>query len=656
MRPYFGSLPTLPRQRLLSLSLLLSLLLLAACGTPPSLPTRVPTLPAGGTPAPGTPAPQMSLIASTPAPAVPPSPTPVPVDLVICQTAEPLSLYLYGDDTAARAGILEALYDGPIDLVNDTPQPVILTGLPNLADGSLRLEAAAVQPGDRVVDADTWQVVQLAEGVHLAQVDGSVITYTGEAPAAAAQVSADFHLQPGVLWSDNQPLTADDSRFSFEAAAFYDTPASKFVTDRTLAYEVVDRLTTRWTGLPGWRDPQAAQRFWSPLPRHLFDGVSPSELKTNADANDRPLGWGPFQLQDWQKGDRLTLVRNPNYFRAGAGLPKVDRVIFRFGLTPDQILDEMKAGRCDIGPAAVGWTGWVEQLRADPDHLAPQFAPEAAFEHLDFGIQPAPDYRRAAGEDFFQDARARQALADCLDRQALIDQLLSGIGAPPASYVPAGHPLYAAGQVTEYPFDAARGRKLLADLGWTDSDGDGVRDRAGKPLSLDYVSGPEGSAFRAQLAQALQAQLRANCGVDLRLKWAAVDDPGQGLYAPWPGGPVFGRRFDLASFPWRAGQEPPCELYLSSAIPDDLNPAGANDLGYSNPEFDVACRRALAAYDPAERAAAHAAAQAIFTRDLPSLPLFFRFVAGVARPGVTGYRLDPSARSDLWNIEMIGRP
>ncbi|MBP7694635.1 MAG: hypothetical protein KA764_22120, partial [Anaerolineales bacterium] len=77
--------------------------------------------------------------------------------------------------------------------------------------------------------------------------------------------------------------------------------------------------------------------------------------------------------------------------------------------------------------------------------------------------------------------------------------------------------------------------------------------------------------------------------------------------------------------------------------------------GYSSPEFDAACQRAQTAFDPAERRAAHQQAQAIFTRDLPVVPLFFRFAASVARPGVAGYRLDPSARSDLWNLEIIGR-
>lgn len=631
--------------------------LLTACANPAPLPTLAPTLALPATPETSPPPtealPTTAAPTLTAAPTVPPSPTPVPIELIVCQQAEPTSLYLYSDDVAARAGILEALYDGPIDTLNFELQPVILEELPSLANGRLVLREVTVRPDDRVVDAVDLQVKVLAEGVRLAQLDGSVVTYTAGAPARTVQVSAEFRIQPGIVWSDNQQLTADDSRFSFEAAAYFDTPTSKFVTDRTQSYEVVNTLTVRWTGLPGFRDREAQRRFWSPLPRHLFQNINPSDLKTNADANERPVGWGPFVLREWIRGERLTLTRNPNYFRAAEGLPYADQLVFRFGLTPEEILREIEAGRCHIGSQVTDFTALTPQLLAGQQAgtLAPQFAPDLVFEHLDFGIVSADGYQRAAGADVFQDVRVRQAIAHCVDRQALIRELVNGLGEPPASYVSDVHPLHGGDRLTTYRFDPARGRTLLAEAGWTDVDGDGVRERGDRRLTLEYVSGPETSAFRRQLAQLLQAQLR-NCGLELRLRWVTPED----LYAPWPGGPLFGRRFDLSSFPWRSGVEPPCELYLTEAIPNDLSPGGANNTGYSSAAFDAACRRARRSFDPEQQRAAQLEAQVIFTRDLPSLPLFFRYRAGVAHPGVTGYRLETTARSDLWNVEAIRPP
>jgi peptide/nickel transport system substrate-binding protein len=117
---------------------------------------------------------------------------------------------------------------------------------------------------------------------------------------------------------------------------------------------------------------------------------------------------------------------------------------------------------------------------------------------------------------------------------------------------------------------------------------------------------------------------------------------------------LFGRHFDLGAFPWRTGSEPPCELYLTEAIPGDQNPGGANDSGYSSQAFDTACQVARRALDAATRHQGQVAAQVVFMQDLPSLPLFFRPKIAVAVPAVTGLQLDTTAGSILWNVETLG--
>ena len=147
----------------------------------------------------------------------------------------------------------------------------------------------------------------------------------------------------------------------------------------------------------------------------------------------------------------------------------------------------------------------------------------------------------------------------------------------------------------------------------------------------------------------VQSQLLNNCGIDLNLKLYSVEE----LTDPWPNGVLFGKKFDLGEFPWRTGIEPPCDLYLTEAIPSGQNPGGVNNTGYSNPAFDQACLAALNALDGVTRQAKHAEAEVIFSQDLPSLPLFLRLKVGVALPRVKDYHLDSTANSDLWNIEAI---
>jgi peptide/nickel transport system substrate-binding protein len=607
------------------------------------------------TPAPADQTPAVSAGADvTPAAAPVPTmaPTPAPKTLVVCQKDEPLSLYLYGDNTTARAGIFEALFDGPIDAVGYAYQPVILEALPSIENGGLTVSTVEVRPGDLVVDAVTGAVVPLGEKVQLAQPDGSRVIYEGTEPARTLQLSAGFKIKAGLRWSDGQPLTADDSLFSYEVAASADTPASKVFIDRTARYEAVDDRTLRWTGLPGWLDTNYFLRFWTPLPRHRFGQLSPADLLKDSEAAQRPLGWGAFVLDDWQPGDHLTLTRNPYYFRAAEGLPRLDQVIFRFGLDPAQVLVELQAGRCDVGAETAGWSDQLQTLLAarDAGWLAPQFVADTAFEHLDFGIMPVEDYKRPAGNDLFQDSQVRHAFAYCLDRQALVDKLLAGLAEVPASYLPARHPQYAGDLVTLYAFNPGQGQALLAAAGWTDTDGDGIRENGKRKLVVQYATGPETDLVQASLVEMVQAQLRANCGIETQIQLYAPET----LYEVWPRGVLFGRKFDLGVFPWRAGIQPPCDLYVSEAIPSDQNPGGANDTGYSNPAFDRACHAALAALDAATARAMHQQAQAIFTRDLPSLPLFFRVKAGAVGLRVQGYQLDSTATSGLWNIEQLG--
>ncbi len=642
-----------PRRRTTPLVFLVlfALTLAAACGptpTPPGTPaTPNPNFTAtpGPSPTPGPP---------TLTPTASPSPTPPPIELIVCQTGEPFSLYLYGDDTRARSAILEALFDGPIDTVGYVDQPVILAALPSVEAGTAGVLEVDVSPGQSVVDAVTGAVVPLVDGVRLRQPDGGVLEYVGPDPARTVQVWAEFTLLPDVRWSDGAPLTADDSVFSYEIDASPDTPRGKYLVHRTASYIATDPLKTRWTGLPGWLDSSYAERFWTPLARHAYGALSAAALLTDPAANERPLGWGPFAIsaEGWVKGGHLTLERNPYYFRAAEGLPRVDKVTFRFGLNPASVLDELATSTCHLGGDDVDWSGQIPALLAarDAGQVAAQVVADNVFEHLDFNIQPEEGYRRGAGLDLFADVRLRQAVAYCLDRQALIDQLVNGLSEVPAVYVPANHPLFAGDALARYAFDPAQGQALLADAGWADGDGDGVREQGNRRLSLALASAPPESDFRVALLEFIRAQLLANCGIEALPE---LHTP-EALYDVWPASLVFGRQFDLAVFPWQTGPTPPCDLYLTSALPSDDNPGGANDTGYSNPAFDAACQAALIALDAATRRDRQREAQRLFAQDLPSLPLFFRPKLGPAALGVTGYQLEASAASGLWNIESLG--
>jgi peptide/nickel transport system substrate-binding protein len=120
---------------------------------------------------------------------------------------------------------------------------------------------------------------------------------------------------------------------------------------------------------------------------------------------------------------------------------------------------------------------------------------------------------------------------------------------------------------------------------------------------------------------------------------------------------VFGRRFELAQYAWMVTLEPPCSLYLSSEIPGPYPDApkgwgGVNSGGYSNPEYDQACRTALFSLpDLAGHQAAHFQAQAIYAEDLPSIPLFWHGKILLSRPDMCGISPHPSPDNVLQSLE-----
>jgi peptide/nickel transport system substrate-binding protein len=589
---------------------------------------------------------------------------------------DPGSLYLYtptGGSDLPRSFVLETIYDGPIDNRGFDFQPVILEKLPSLADGDAQLTPVAVASGDKVVDAAGNPVV-LEAGVLVrpsgCQSEDCAVEYDGSSSFQMDQLSVAFRLLPGLLWSDGEPLTAADSAYSFNLAADPDTTASgatKSKVDRTARYAAVDDRTVEWFGLPGYLDSAYFTNFWSPLPEHLWGDLSASELLNAEISTQKPIGWGPYVIEERNPGESIVFRKNEHYFRAGEGLPRFDRLDFRFiGDDPTASIARLPSGECDIVDS-LGLTGADQgiverlfELNAS-GQISTVFTTGAFFWHLDFGIQPASyDDGWHAGDrpDFFGDVRTRQAFALCLDRQRMVEVAAYGQSSVPDSYLSPLHPLYNS-QVRHYDFDPSAGSALLEDVGWVLGE-DGVRVFAGEHPRIPSgtrlsVTNEARASFNQEAVQVMVDSL-AECGIEMKVNyWDARE-----LFADGPEGMVFGRKFDLTLFVWLTGSLPPCDLYLSNWIPGEdlsvfpLGWAGQNNPGFSDPDYDRACQAALRSL-PGQPGYVenHLLAQQIFAEQLPAIPLFFITRVAATRPDFCGQILDSSEEVDTWNIEAF---
>ena len=573
-------------------------------------------------------------------------------EIVVCLAGEPQSLYPY---SSIRLGLesthlLQAVYENMYTTLGFDYQARGIEKMPSLADGDANLVEVQVNEGDVVLDAN-GEVVTLREGVIVENSAGEVVEYEGES-VTMFQLSAEFTLKP-LVWSDGKPVTADDSVYSFELAADPNTPVPKFLSERTERYVATDERALLWEGIPGYLDRTYFTNIWMPLPSHQWGEFSAVELLSVAPSTQMPLSHGPFVVAEWISGDHIRLEKNEHYYLAEEGFPRVDTIQVRFVPDPDQLLAQMLDGQCDIGTHdALGMREAAALLEAgESGLLEPYFEDGSVFEHIDFGINPVLSYANTR-PDWFEDVRVRQAFTMCTDRQRMIDDFLFGQTTVMNSFVPNNHPLYPA-EATVWQYDVTAANTLLDEARYLDTDNDGIREDpgTGQPFRVTLLS-TIGNDLGESIAGALVENL-ADCGVQVDLSFLQGDV----YFADGPSGPLFGRQFDLAAFPWLISNEPNCALYLTDRIPGVDNNWSRNDnneIGFSNPEFDDACEAALALLPGMEGyEASHQLALRLWAEQVPSIPLFLRPRAAATIGGILNFTLDPTQESELWNLYEI---
>ncbi len=623
---------------------MLAMLLLSACNAPTD--AELPVTPGAGTPG--------------PAALVPTALPPQPKTLVVCLGSEPESLYLYsplrlyGAASRETDSILQAIYDGPYDVRGFQAQPAILEKMPSLEDGDARIEPLAIRAGDIYLNPETLEPDTLDYGRNYLPSGCADLscqqTYRG-GQVTLDRMVVEFHLLPNVRWSDGQPLTAADSVFSFQVDADGDTPSSKYLVNRTYSYEAIDERGVRWTGIAGFLDAEYATNFWSPLPQHLLSSMSPAELLEDEGVGRSPVGWGPFVLESWESGREIVLRRNPEYFRAAEGLPLLDFVLFRFvGDQPHAGLQQLLTGECDILDETAIVEDDLNELvqQAEAGRIALASTPGPIVERVEFNVT-----QRSTVYNLLANVETRRALAACIDRPAMVEDLLFGLGAVTSSYLPTSHPLYVE---PVPPGEGTTGAAMLEAVGWVDEDADPATPRVARGVSGVPAGTP--LAFRlsgssAGLDAAVVERLRTDwlaCGAAVEV---GLQDPAT-LLAPWPDGPAFGRTFEALAWSWLTSLSPACEMFATWEIASDEVPFGSNASGFRDAAYDRACQAVLlgvpagAGYVDAVRQT-----QAVLADQLPALPLFSRPRLAAHRPEVCGLQVDPSTYSLLWNLEAI---
>lgn len=419
-----------------------------------------------------------------------------------------------------------------------------------------------------------------------------------------------FTLKKGILWDDGTELTTDDVIFTYELMVDPETPTA-YAEDYKQIQEI--KALDDYTFEVRYEKPFARSLItWmhAILPRHALEGENLLETPLSR----MPLSAGPYRLKDWVAGQRLVLEARDDYFE---GRPYLDQVVYR--IIPDlaTMFLELKAGNLDIMNLTP--QQYLYQTKG------PTWDDFRKFKFLSFGYTYLGYNLR---KPMFQDVRVRQALAYAIDKEEIVKGVLLGLGVATIGPYKPGTWVYNE-DIEPYGYHPEKATALLAEAGWTDSDGDGVLDKDGQPFAFTILTN-QGNDLRIKTATIIQNRLgKLGIQVEIRtVEWAAFlkEFINKG-------------RFDAMILAWNILQDPDIyDVWHSSKAAL----GGLNHVGYIEPEVDRLLEAGRSTMDRDKRKEIYDKLQVLLHRDQPYCFLFVPYSLPIVHGRFHGIEAAPS--------------
>jgi peptide/nickel transport system substrate-binding protein len=301
-----------------------------------------------------------------------------------------------------------------------------------------------LEPAETFVNQALWAELQIMEPLFTPSDDGQeALPWLAEGfEISEDQLTTTITLKDGIQFSDGSDLTSADVKFSLEQAAkgeawgFINFPLAEGTISAVDESTVVIRTKEPWAPLI----PTLAL-FANAIIPDDYKGMSKDEFF------EKPIGTGPFMIEEWTKGESLKLVRNPNYWQEGK--PYLDSVTFLAVPDDNARLNMLRGGQAQIietPPFSA-----LDSLDQEEGITATAF-PSSKTDLLYLNTKAEP----------FDDQNVRQAVAYAIDRQAIVDAVLFGHGEPANSFIAPAVASY--NPDNEAPqYDPAMAKELLSE-------------------------------------------------------------------------------------------------------------------------------------------------------------------------------------------------
>ncbi|NGU52106.1 peptide ABC transporter [Clostridium perfringens] len=445
-----------------------------------------------------------------------------------------------------------------------------------------------------------------------------------------------FKLNKGIKFTNGQELTAKDVAFTFTSICDpgYDGPRMDAVNN-LVGYEeynkgdassvegikVIDDYTISFTNKN--TDAAGIWNFgYGIMPESVYK-FEKGNFQSVKDKLLEPVGSGAYKFVHFKPGQEVKFEKNADYWK---GEPKIPYIVMKV-TNAQTLLQELMAGTVDI-----------DRVGAKPENIDP--LKQAGFLNLDLYMQNGYGYMGLNyGSDKVKDPKVRQALLYGLNREGFMQSYYQGYGQVYNSHILPTSWAYNP-DVPKYEYNPEKAKELLDEAGWKDTNGNGVRDKDGVELELQWLT-YTGSKYVDALIPIVQ-QSWEQIGVKVTpelMEFGTMMDK------------VNNREYDIFNGAWNLSIDPdPSGIF---AISQDV-PGGFNNIGWRNEEADKLLKEGKGTTNQEERKKAYAEWQLKFSEDVPYILLGNAQEMFASNSRVKGY--NPSTyidwTHDVYKLEL----
>lgn len=420
-----------------------------------------------------------------------------------------------------------------------------------------------------------------------------------------------FSLRKGVTFHDGTPFNSEAVLFSLNRQheknhPYHNVEGSYTYWVATGLAEIVDKIIAvdEYTVKITLKSPYAP--FLYAIAITSFSIVSPTAVKEKgANYSNQPVGTGPFIFQQWDRGDKIVLRANENYW---GGRPNVDRVIFLS--IPDNSVRLIELQQGNLHAMEFPNPDDLQQIR-DDESLDLLSQPGMSVGYLALNMEKPP----------FDNLKVRLAINHAINKSVIIEHLYQGLGIPAKNPIPPTLWSYD-DSIEDYDYNPKLAKELLTQAGYPN----GFETTLwALPVPRPYI--PDGRA----LAEVIQSELR-----EIGIKTSIVTyDWGTYLEKTKYGD------HDMAMLGWSADfGDPDNFLYFLLSKSSAEKPAG-NIAFYKSDEMQQILEKARSISDKDERISLYKKAQNVFHQDIPWVPLAHAQQVLVINKKVENLKLHP---------------